>query len=405
MPAITRLPNPTHILIGAAVMMSLAMGMRQCLGLFLPAMTRDLGISASDFTFAIAVQNVVWGLCQAPLGALADRLGIRPVLLGGVFTYILASIVMMLATGIAGLTLSGALIGVSVACTGSSIAMTATARAADPARRSLMLGIVGAFSSVGMLVLAPLLQALLDNWDWRVAAGLLVVLSIAMLPAALATGRVDRVPQPAHERAGFREVVGIALSNRRFVVLCCTYFVCGLQLIFLSTHLPNYLALCGQDPMLGATALAIIGGVNILGSWSAGWLGGHYPKHLLLGLLYLARSAVITAYFIVPPTPTSTIVFAAVMGMVWLGVIPLVSGYIAELFGTRYMATILGLAFVIHQAGSVTGALGGGIVLDLFGSYDIAWRVGVMIGVVAGIVQIAFGGPARPGMRPAFASG
>ncbi|MSO91704.1 MAG: MFS transporter [Acetobacteraceae bacterium] len=386
-------------------MMSLAMGMRQCLGLFLPAMTRDLGISASDFTFAIAVQNVVWGLCQAPLGALADRLGIRPVLLGGVFTYILASIVMMLATGIAGLTLSGALIGVSVACTGSSIAMTATARAADPARRSLMLGIVGAFSSVGMLVLAPLLQALLDNWDWRVAAGLLVVLSIAMLPAALATGRVDRVPQPAHERAGFREVVGIALSNRRFVVLCCTYFVCGLQLIFLSTHLPNYLALCGQDPMLGATALAIIGGVNILGSWSAGWLGGHYPKHLLLGLLYLARSAVITAYFIVPPTPTSTIVFAAVMGMVWLGVIPLVSGYIAELFGTRYMATILGLAFVIHQAGSVTGALGGGIVLDLFGSYDIAWRVGVMIGVVAGIVQIAFGGPARPGMRPAFASG
>ena len=162
-------------------------------------------------------------------------------------------------------------------------------------------------------------------------------------------------------------------------------FVCGLQLIFLNTHLPNYLALCGQDPMLGATALSIIGGVNILGSWSAGWLGGRYPKHILLGLLYLARSAVITAYFMVPqgPAPSSTAVIEDSGGY---GVIPLVSGYVAELFGTRYMATILGLAFVIHQAGSVTGALGGGIAFDLFGSYDIAWRVGVTIGVIAGIM-------------------
>jgi len=401
----SRLPNTAMILVGASVMMSLAMGMRQSLGLFLPPMTRDLGITASDFTFAIAVQNTAWGVCQAPLGAVADRYGLRPVMVGGALTYVLAAFVMALAGGVWALTLSGVLVGVSVACTSSSLAMTATARAVSPERRSVMLGVVGAFSSVGMLVLAPLLQAMLARWDWRVAAWAMVVLSLGLLPTALMTGSVDRMPQPEQKRPGFREVVGIALSNRRFVVLCCTYFVCGLQLIFLNTHLPNYLAMCGQDPMLGATALSVIGGVNIIGSWFAGWMGGRFPKYILLGCLYLARSVVITVYFLVPPTPTSTIIFAAVMGMLWLGVIPLISGSVAEMFGTRTMATILGLSFVIHQAGSVTGALGGGVIVDMFGSYDMAWRFGVTLGVLAGIAQIAFGGPARPrsGLRPALA--
>ena len=402
-----RLPNTTLILVGASVMMSLAMGMRQCLGLFLPPMTRDLALTASDFTFAIAIQNVAWGMCQAPLGAVADRWGLRPVLLSGAALYVLATIVMILANGVPMLTLSGILIGISVACTGSSLAMTATARAVSPERRSMLLGVVGAFSSVGTLVIAPVLQFMLARWDWRVGVGLFTVLALAMLPAAFMAGAVDRMPQPTQKRASMREVVGIALSNRRFVVLCCTYFVCGLQLIFLNTHLPNYLAICGQDPMLSATALAIIGGVNIIGSWTAGWLGGIYPKYILLGLTYLARSVVLTLYFITPPTPASTLIFAAAMGMLWLGVIPLVSGYVAELFGTRYMATILGLSFVIHQMGSVTGAMGGGIIFDAFGSYDVAWRVGVTLGIAAGIVQILFGGPARAqgGTRPSLAAG
>src|SRR6185295_3515378 len=200
-------------------------------------------------------------------------------------------------------------------------------------------------------------------------------------PAAFMAGTVDRIPQPVEKRAGMGEVVGLALRNRRFVVLGCTYFVCGLQLIFVNTHLPNYLAICGQDPMLSATALATIGGVNILGSWTAGWLGGRYPKYILLGLLYLCRSAVLTLFFLLPPTPTTTIMFAAAMGMLWLGVIPLVSGYVAELFGTRYMATILGMSFVVHQMGSVIGAWGGGLIFDELGTYDRAWQIGVVIGV------------------------
>ena len=388
--------------------MSLALGMRQCLGLFLPPMTHDLGLTASDFTVAIAAQNIAWGVSQAPIGAVADKWGLRPVMLYGAALYVVAMVIMAFAGGVPMLALSGILIGVSIACTGSSLAMTATARAVSPARRSMLLGVVAAFSSVGTLVIAPLLQSMLERWDWRVGAALFIVLALVMLPAAFMAGAVDRVPQPVEKGTGMGmgQVVGLALRNRRFVVLGCTYFVCGLQLIFVNTHLPNYLAICGQDPMLSATALAIIGGVNVLGSWTAGWLGGLYPKYILLGLTYLARSLVLMVYFMIPPTPTTTLVFAAAMGMLWLGVIPLVSGYVAELFGTRYMATILGLSFVIHQMGSVIGAWGGGMMFDAFGSYDLAWRIGVLIGIGAGAVQILFGGPARPkrGIQPVQAT-
>ena len=402
-----KIPSPAIVLVGASVSMSLALGMRQCLGLFLPPMTHDLGLTASDFTIAVAAQNIAWGVAQAPIGAVADKWGLRPVMVSGAVLYIVAMVTMAFAGGVPMLAVSGFLMGVAIACTGSSLAMTATARAVSAARRSFLLGVVAAFSSVGTLVIAPLLQFLLERWDWRVGAGLFIVLAVAMLPAAFMAGSVDRIPQPIEKRAGMGEVVGLALRNRRFVVLGCTYFVCGLQLIFVNTHLPNYLAICGQDPMLSATALAIIGGVNVLGSWIAGWLGGIYPKYILLGLTYLARSLVLMVYFLIPPTPATTLVFAAVMGMLWLGVIPLVSGYVAELFGTRYMATILGVSFVIHQAGSVIGAWGGGMMFDAYGSYDLAWRIGVLIGIVAGAVQILFGGPARPkrDMQPLRATG
>ncbi|MGD0431542.1 MAG: MFS transporter [Acetobacteraceae bacterium] len=400
-------PNTVVILIGASAMMSIAMGMRQCLGLFLRPVTQDLGLTAADFTFAIAVQNIAWGVCQAPIGALADKWGIRPVLVAGAAVYVAAMAIMAAATGTAMLVASGALVGVAVACTGSSLAMTAAARSASPERRSMILGVVSAFSSVGTLVVAPLLQFMLARWDWRFGVGLFVALALAIIPMALMAGSVDRMPQPAEKRADMGDVIRVALKSRPFVVLCCTYFVCGLQLIFVSTHLPNYLAICGQDPMLSATALATIGGVNIFGSWIAGYLGGIYPKHILLGITYLARSVVLTVYFLIPPSPLSTIIFAAAMGMFWLGVIPLVSGFVAELFGTRYMATILGLSFVIHQMGSVMGAWGGGLIFDAFGSYDVAWRFGVIVGLTAGAVQILFGGPVRPrrDLQPMYSAG
>jgi MFS family permease len=404
---IARLPKPVMILTGAAVMMSIGMGMRQSLGLFLAPVTHDLAIKAADFTFAVAVQNIAWGLAQAPVGAIADKYGLRPAMLAGGVIYVLGMLVMLSAGDAATLAVSGGLVGIALACTASSLAMTAAARAVSPERRSAILGAVGACSSVGTLVVAPSLQFMLARWDWRVGVVFFLLLAVAMLPAAWMAGAVDRMPHPAEKRATMREVVGQAFRSRRYLVMTGAYFVCGLQLVFLTTHLPNYLAICGDDPMLGATALATIGGVNIFGSWFAGWLGGRYPKYILLGLLYLCRSAVLTVFFLIPPTPTTTIVFAAAMGMLWLGVIPLVSGYVAELFGTRYMATILGISFVVHQMGSVIGAWGGGLIFDAFGSYDLAWHIGVVVGATAGAAQILFGGPARPrrGTREVLVAG
>ena len=402
-----RLPKPVMILTGAAVMMSIGMGMRQSLGLFLPPVTHDLAITAADFTFAVAIQNIAWGLSQAPVGAIADKWGLRPAMLAGCVIYIIGMLAMLAADSAATLAISGGLVGIALSCTASSLAMTAAARAVSPERRSAILGVVGACSSVGTLVIAPSLQFQLARWDWHVGAVFFLLLTVAMLPAAYLAGGVDRMPRPIEQRATMREVVGQALRSRRYLVMSGAYFVCGLQLIFLTTHLPNYLAICGQDPMLSATALATIGGVNIFGSWFSGWLGGRYPKYILLGLLYLSRSCVLAIYFLIPPTPTTTIIFAAAMGMLWLGVIPLVSGYVAELFGTRYMATILGLSFVVHQLGSVIGAWGGGLIFDAFGNYDLAWHIGVVVGATAGACQILFGGPVRPGRstRPVLVAG
>ena len=383
------------VLIGAGLMMALSMGIRQSLSLFLAPVTHDLALSAAQFTLSIAVQNAVWGLSQAPISMLSDRFGMRAAMVAGAFIYLAGVIVMGISTDTAGLVVSGSLIGVAMACTASSLAMTACARAVPEHRRSLMLGVVSAVGSMGTPIIAMSVQAILARQNWHVAVWLFVALAIALVPAAFMAGGADNLPRPSGNKATMKEVLGQAARHRGFLVMSACYFVCGLNLIFLTTHLPNYLTICGLDPMLSAQALAIIGTVNIAGSWIAGWLGGKFPKYILLGILYILRSVVLTAFFIAPPSPTSTLVFAAVMGMLWLGVIPLTSGLVAEMFGTRYMATLLGISFVVHQTGSFLGAWGGGLIFDAMGSYDRAWQTGVLIGTCAGIVQILFGGPPR----------
>ena len=259
-----------------------------------------------------------------------------------------------------------------------------------------MLGVVSAAGSIGTLVVPLATQALLAREPWQIGVLFFALLAVAMLPAAFLAGGADRFPGHSTATTSMGEVLGQAVRNRQFLVMSGAYFVCGLNLVFLSTHLPAYLALCGQDPMLGAEALAVIGGVSAFGSLLTGWLGGKYPKHILLGLLYILRSVMIAFYFVLPPTPTSTLLFAAVIGMLWWpGVVPLVSGLVAEIFGTRYLATLLGVSFVVHQAGASLGAWGGGLIFDLYGSYDAAWQIGTLIGFAAGVVQIVAGGPTR----------
>jgi len=384
------------ILIGAALLLTLGMGMRQSFGLFLAPVTHDLAVTAADFTLAFAVQNIVWGLSQAVVGSIADRFGLRITMMGGAAVYVVGLGIMAAAQGAPALIISGGLIGVALSCTATSLAMTASVRAVSEQRRSMMLGIVSAAGSIGTLVVPLATQALLAREPWQIGVLFFALLAVAMLPAAFLAGGADRFPGHSTATTSMGEVLGQAVRNRQFLVMSGAYFVCGLNLVFLSTHLPAYLALCGQDPMLGAEALAVIGGASAFGSLLTGWLGGKYPKHILLGLLYILRSVMIAFYFVLPPTPASTLLFAAVMGMLWWpGLVPLVSGLVAEIFGTRYLATLLGVSFVVHQAGASLGAWGGGLIFDLFGSYDRAWQIGTLIGITAGVVQMLAGGPTR----------
>jgi predicted MFS family arabinose efflux permease len=287
------------------------------------------------------------------------------------------------------------LIGTSLACTAAAIAMSVAARAVPASVRSTVLGMVSAAGSLGALLSAPIGQVLSEDLGWRAGITGFVVLSLAMLPAAWFAGKVDAVPLPKPSSDQLGDVaagtaVSMAFGNASFVVMTCAYFVCGMQLVFITTHLPSYLQICGMDPMLSAETLGVIGGFNVLGSLFFGWAGGRWNKLALLGGIYVLRSLALAWYFMLPPTPATTLLFGAIMGFLWMGVGPLVAGAVAEMFGLKWQAMIQGIAFMSHQLGSFLGAFGGGLLYDSLGSYTLAWRIGVALGLAGGIVQIAF---------------
>jgi len=384
------------ILIGVSVMLSLSMGLRQSLGIFMQPLTRDVGISISEFTLAIAVQNLAWGFLQPLAGAWTVRYGFRPVMIVGSLLYIAGLIFMAEAHGFLSIMIgAGVLIGTSLACMAAAIAMSVATRAVPATVRSTVLGIVSAAGSLGALLSAPIGQVLSEDLGWRAGLTGFVVLALAMVPAAWFAGKVDAVPlpKPSSDQLGnvtAGTAVSMAFGNASFVVMTCAYFVCGMQLVFITTHLPSYLLICGLDPMLSAQTLGVIGGFNVLGSLFFGWAGGRWNKLALLGGIYITRSIVLAVYFMMPPTPTTTLVFGAFMGFLWLGVGPLVAGAVAELFGLQWQAMIQGLAFMSHQVGSFVGAYGGGLIYDALGSYNMAWRIGVAVGLSAGVIQVAF---------------
>ena len=388
------------ILAGAAILLSLAMGMRQSFGLFQTSVIRDVGITTADFSLATALQNVVWGVSQPMVGLLADRYGARWVMLTGVVIYAAGLLTMMFATSALMFTLGcGLCIGLALSCTASSMTMTVTSRTVTAAKRSVAMGAVSAVGSLGLVIASPLAQTLISTAGWQIALVGFLGLVAVMLPSAFFAGRADSIElaktDESEQKIGV--VVQSALGHSGYVVMAIAFFVCGLQLVFITTHLPNYLAVCGLDPSLGASALAVIGLFNVFGSYLFGWLGGRYPKQYLLGGIYITRSLAIAAYFWFPATPTSTLVFAAIMGSLWLGVIPLVNGLVAQLFGLRFMATLTGIAFLSHQAGSFVGAWGGGMIYDRLGNYDRAWQAAVLIGLIAGAFQMLMN--VRPPVR------
>ncbi len=379
------------ILGGAAIMLSLAMGMRQSFGLFQPHMIRDIGITAADFSMAVALQNIVWGATQPVVGIWADKYGTRPVALVGVLIYIVGLLFLRFADAAWMVTLGiGFCVGIALSCTASNIAMNITARTVSPLKRGAAMGAVSAIGSLGLTIASPMTQSLISNVNWQMAAVGFLGLACVMLPAAFWGSKADQIEPEAviGKPQSATDAITEALGHKGYRVLSIAFFVCGLQLVFITTHLPAYLDICGMDPTVGSNTLALVGLFNVIGSYLFGWLGDRYSKRMLLGSIYILRSLALLMFFSYPPSPTTTLVLGAVLGTLWLGVVPLVSGLIVHLFGLRFMATLSGIAFMSHQVGSFLGAWGGGYIFNLFGNYDLAWKLAVAIGLAAGLFQM-----------------
>ena len=379
-------------MIAGAIIMTAALGVRQTFGLFIGPFSHDHGIPVALIAFAIALHNLVWGFAQPFAGAAADRYGAAPVVAFGSVVFAAGLAVAGVATSGAMLVLGmGVLVGVGVSCTAFGVIMPAVGRAASPEKRSMAMGLVSAVGSLGQVLLVPVAQGVSELSGTTIS---LLVLAACMVAAAplgvlLDRGSKGAGPAQAEEALPLRTATAQALGHRGYCLLTIGFFTCGFQLAFIATHLPNYLQLCHMSVGLGATALALIGLFNMVGCWGFGWLGGRYRQQNLLGWLYLMRSAAIAAFFLLPKTEASVIVFAVTMGLAWLGTVPLTSGLVAKVFGVRHLGTLFGVCFLNHQVGSFLGAWLGGYLFDLTGSYSPVWVATAIAGVVAALLHFA----------------
>lgn len=377
------------LLVLSGLIISICMGLRQSLGLFMRPMTLELGISAATFGFAIAVQNIVWGLSQPVVGALADRFGPRPVLIGTALLYAAGLLLMVFAKDVpGGLQIAGFLAGIGTAGTGFGVLIGTVSRATSPEKRTQTVGIVAAAGSLGTMVIAPVGQGLIDGFGWKAAMVVFAVIAASMALLSLAI-REETVANrdPSAFNLNLGEAVREAMTHRGYLFMTLAFFACGFQLVFLTTHLPAYLQLCGIAPGVGATALGLIGLFNAIGTYIFGVLGARYSQKRLLALIYLLRTLFIAVFLLMPINVASTLVFAAAMGFLWLGVVPLVTGVIARVFGLTHFSTLYGIVFLSHQVGSFFGAWMGGVVFDRMGNYNVAWGALIVIGVTAFLLQ------------------
>lgn len=380
--------TPSVVLACGTVILFISFGARNIFGILLEPMTTTLGWSTADFSFAIALQALVWGLTTPILASFADRFGTGKTVAAGGLLYAAGLGLMSQVTTPAEMNMtSGLMIGLGLSATSFPIILAAVTKTVDAKRRSLVLGIGSAAGSSGQLALVPLGQHVIGGYGWVAAVVVFALIAAVIVPMswALVDPKRETSVAAGHQRLG--EALREAMSHRGFLLLTAGYFVCGFQILFLATHLPKFLLEAGQDPWVGATALSIIGLFNIIGTMAWGAMGGRWRMKYLLSAIYLLRSVVLIGFVMLPITPVSTYVFAAAIGLLWLATVPLTSGLVAQIFGLRYMATLTGLVFFSHQLGSFFGIwLGGKLFVDT-GSYDTIWWVAVALGLVAALLH------------------
>jgi MFS family permease len=379
--------TPTVILVSGGLILMLALGTRQSFGLFLRPMSMDLGWGREAFSFAIALQNLVWGCAMPFAGAIADRFGAGRVLVAGGIAYGAGLIAMAYSTTPLGFNLAaGLLVGFGLACTGFGVVMAVVARAFPPEKRSVAVGIVGAAGSFGQFAMLPWAQAMISGFGWLNA--LLVFACMAFIMVPLGTALAGRNAAESESEQSIGAALAEATQHRGFWLLTASFFVCGFQTIFVMTHLPAYLVDKGLSPAQGMTALAAIGLFNIVGSYGCGALGGRYSKRLLLAWIYAIRAVAIGIFIAVPLTAAGTYLFAAVLGLTWLGTVPLTNSLVGQIFGVKFLSTLFSISFLGHQLGAFIGAWAGGAVFDLTGSYLPVWTAAIGLSVLAAALCI-----------------
>ena len=381
------LRDPRVVIVAACLIAVVTFGARSGFGLFLEPISATHGWGREIFAVSIGLQNIIWGIGQPIAGALADRYGTRRVLIVGAVVYCLGFVLMSWSTTPFMLHVSaGFLIGAGGAGASFALVMAAVSRMVSDEQRSWALGLIVASSSLGQFLLVPLGQAFIDLYGWMTALVLIGVLVLAVLPLSLPFADQTKGAGIAAQTLG--QALKEAIGHRSYLLLVAGFFVCGYHVAFIQTHLPAYIVDAGIDARIGAYAIALVGLFNIVGSYTAGVLGGKRSKKNLLALIYTARAIVIALYVALPITETSTLVFAALMGLLWLSTVPLTSGLVAVMFGPRYMATLFGIVFLSHQAGAFLGVWLGGWAFDTLGSYTAVWWSGVGLALVAALVHL-----------------
>ncbi|XQU07380.1 MFS transporter [Halomonas sp. LY9] len=356
--------NTLLLIVLASLVISTAMGLRHGFGLFLEPISSDFGWGRGVFAFALAVQNLIWGLSQPFTGALADRFGAAKIIVVGGALYVLGLCLMSLSTSSLGMTLSaGLLIGFGLSGTTFSVILGAVGRAVAPEKRSMAMGIVSAAGSFGQFAMLPGTLGLIEWLGW--SSALLAMGMIAALMIPLGAMVKDRPRPNALGDLSLRDALNEAAGQKGFWLLCLGFFVCGFQVVFIAVHLPGYLFDNGLAVQVGTTVLALVGLFNIVGTYTAGWMGGIWSKPRLLSWLYLIRGVVITAFIVLPLTTTSAYLFGIAMGLLWLSTVPLTNGIVASVFGVRHLSMLGGIVFLFHQLGSFMGVWLGGIYTTL----------------------------------------
>jgi MFS family permease len=368
----------------------LTFGPRSAFGFFMQPMSAEFGWGRDVFALAFAVQNLLWGIGQPLAGAIADRFGTVRVISIGALMYAAGLIVMRYASTPGSLELgAGLLIGFGLSGCSFNLVLSAFGKLVPPHLRGIALGAGTAAGSFGQFIFAPFGVAIIDNFGWQSALTVFACLMLLVVPLSLA---LATPPAQAHTVAApqqsFKHAMCEAFGHRSYVLLVLGFFTCGFQLAFITAHLPAYLVDRGLPAQTGGWVIAVIGLFNIVGSLSVGWLSNRFPKRYILSAIYFARALSITAFVLVPVTPTTALVFGVVTGLTWLSTVPPTSSLVTLMFGTKWLATLYGFAFFSHQIGGFLGVLLGGVVFEAYGSYTPIWWLSVLFGVLSALINL-----------------